>query len=489
MAASFFFYDLETTGFSARSERIMQFAGQRTDMNLKPIGKPLNYFIKLTPDILPSPDAVLVTGITPQQTLNEGITEAEFLKIFYEEAVQPDTIFVGFNSVRFDDEFIRFLNYRNFYDAYEWQWKDGRSRWDLLDMVRMMRALRPDGIKWPFAPNGKPANRLELLAQINKLGHDKAHDALSDVEATIAIARLVREKQPELFDYLLGMRDKKKAEALITKGQPFVYTTGRYSSEYLHTSAAIFFAKHPQPGQALVYDLRHDPTPFVSMTVDQLIERWQFTKDPEAPPRLPVKTIKYNRCPAVAPLGVMKDTESQERIGLTLKTIAKNRVLLQQHQEPFAQKVLEARAKLDAKREAEQISLVDNQLTVDARLYEQFIDGADKALLPKVRIAKPEQLNELKDKFRDERLKNLLPLYKARNYPDSLGSEERTAWDAFCRQQLFVGGESSKLAKYFARLSELAAGELSGQQQYILEELQLYGQSIVPSDADGSEAG
>ena len=282
--ASFFFYDLETTGFSARSERIMQFAGQRTDMNLQPIGKPLNYFIKLTPDVLPGPDAVLVTGITPQQTLAEGITEAEFLKIFYEEAVQSDTIFVGFNTVRFDDEFMRFLMYRNFYDAYEWEWKDGRSRWDLLDMVRMMRALRPEGIEWPFAPDGKPANRLEMLAQVNKLDHSKAHDALSDVEVTIALAKLVKEKQPDLFEYLLNVRDKKKAEALVMKGEPFVYTTGRYPSQYLHTSAAVFFAKHPQSGQVLVYDLRFNPEEFINMTVDELVERWQFTREPDAPP-------------------------------------------------------------------------------------------------------------------------------------------------------------------------------------------------------------
>lgn len=489
MADSFFFYDLETTGFSARSGRIMQFAGQRTDMQLKPVGKPLNCLIKLTADVLPGPDAILVTGITPQKTLAEGMTEAEFLKVFYKEAVRPGTIFTGFNTVRFDDEFMRFLLYRNFYDAYEWEWKDGNSRWDLLDMVRMMRALRPDGIEWPFAPDGKPANRLEFLAQVNKLDHGQAHDALSDVQATIALAKLIRDKQPDLFDYLLDMRDKKKAEALVSKGEPFVYTTGRYSSEYLHTSAAIKLADHPQTGQVLVYDLRHDPTPFMDMTVYQLVEIWKFTRDPEAPPRLPVKTLKYNRCPAVAPLGVMKDAASQKRIGLTLETVSKNRALLQKGRKEFADKVLQAVARLDAKRESEQATLVDNQLTVDARLYEKFIDGADKTLLPQVREAGPEKLGTYRDKFRDERLKNLLPLYKARNHPASLTSEEQVEWDNFCRAQLFEGGESSRLAKYFARLSELAAGNLSGEQRYVLEELQLYGQSIVPSDSGGDGTG
>ena len=491
MAASFFFYDLETSGFSPRSARIMQFAGQRTDMDLKPIGKPVNVLIKLTPDVLPSPDAVLVTGITPQKTLADGITEAEFLKIFYDEVVLPDTIFTGFNSVRFDDEFMRFLLYRNFYDAYEWQWKDGRSRWDLLDAVRMTRALRPDGIEWPFAPDGRPANRLEYLTQVNKLDHGHAHDALSDVQATIAVARLIRDKQPDLFKYLLDARGKKKVEALVGKGEPFVYTTGRYPSEHLHTSAAILLTGHPQPGagSALVYDLRYDPAPFIGMTVDQLVEVWQFTKDPEAPPRLPVKTIKYNRCPAVAPLGVMKDEAAQKRLGLTLETISKNRALLRRHQKEFADKVVEAVARLDARREAEQAALIDDRLTVDSRLYEKFMPDADKTVLPKVRSAKPEELGDMKDRLQDERMKNLLPLYKARNYPGSLTADERADWDVFCRQRLFDGGEESRLARYFARLSELSAGALDDEQRYIVEELQLYGQSIVPHDQDDGAAG
>jgi exodeoxyribonuclease-1 len=195
MAASFFFYDLETSGFNPRTQRIMQFAGQRTDLELKPVGEPVNELIKMTDDCLPDVDAVLITGITPQQTIAEGLTEAEFLRIFENEVATPGTIFVGFNTVRFDDEFMRCLHYRNFYDPYEWQWREDRSRWDILDVVRMTRALRPDGIQWPFNLDGKASNRLELLTGLNKLEHEHAHDALSDVEATIAVARLLRNKQ------------------------------------------------------------------------------------------------------------------------------------------------------------------------------------------------------------------------------------------------------------------------------------------------------
>lgn len=486
MAASFFFYDLETSGFSPRTSRIMQFAGQRTDLQLKPIGQPVNHLIKLTPDSLPSPDAVMVTGITPQKTLAEGITEAEFLKIFHKEVVTPDTIFAGFNSIRFDDEFMRFLLYRNFYDAYEWQWKDGRSRWDLLDAVRMTRALRPDDIKWPFASDGKPSNRLELLTAVNKLDHGQAHDALSDVHATIEVARLIQSRQPELFKYLLEVRDKKKVKALVEKGEPFVYTSGKYGSGHLHTTASVLLSTRPRD-EALVYDLRHDPRDFAGLSVDELVERWRFTDDPDAPPRLPVKTLKYNRCPAVAPLGVIKDPASQERLGLTLETVTENLSRLRGIQEEFAHKVAEAIGRMDARREAEQSALIDNELITDTKLYDGFLPDQDRALLPKVRAAKPEALDGFIEKFSDARLKNLLPLYKARNYPASLTAEERTAWDDFCARRL-TGGDMN-MVRYFTRLDELLAGALDDEKRYLVQELQLYGESVVPVAEDGGAAG
>jgi exodeoxyribonuclease I len=481
MADSFFFYDLETSGFNPRTARIMQFGGQRTDLNLKPIGDPVNVYIKLTADIVPEPSAVLVTGITPQKTLAEGLTEAEFLRFFHKEVVWPGTTFVGFNTVRFDDEFMRFLQYRNFYDAYEWQWKDDCSRWDLLDVTRMTRALRPDGIEWPFASDGKPANRLELLAAINKLEHSDAHDALSDVQATIDLARLIKNKQPELFDYLLQCRDKKAVARLVEAGQPFVYTSGKYSSDYLHTTAVALLAKRPK-GEALVYDLRFDPEPFAQMTVDELVEAWRWTKDPDAV-RLPVKTLKYNRCPAIAPLGVLKDTASQERIKLNMLSIKTHLGNLKKCHAELTPKVVQAVARLDEERERAQITLVDDQLTVDERLYDGFISDADKSAMRAVRAAQPDELTRFTDKLKDPRLRNLLPLYKARNYPKALTAEEQAAWEDYCRRKLL--GEDKRLERYFATLAELEAGKLTGEQRYLLEELKLYGESIVPADAIG----
>ena len=255
---TFFFYDLETSGLYAREDRIMQFAGQRTSLELEPIGEPVNVLVKMTDDALPSPFAIQVTGITPQMTLMDGISEAEFCKYVTEEVFTPETVVVGYNTVRFDDEFMRATMWRNFYDPYEWEWKDGRSRWDMLDVVRLTRALRPEGINWPFTEERKPTNRLELLTKLNGLSHEHAHDALSDVYATIAVAKLIREKQPKLFEYLFKMRGKNDVKKLVNleDKKPFVYASGRYSSEHNKTTI-VFPLTSGRNGNVLVYDLRH----------------------------------------------------------------------------------------------------------------------------------------------------------------------------------------------------------------------------------------
>lgn len=482
MSASFFFYDLETSGFGASTARIMQFAGQRTDLDLHPIGDPENIMIKLTEDILPDPDAVMVTGITPQTVRAEGITEAAFLRHFSDVIATPDTIFVGYNTVRFDDEFMRYLHYRNFYDPYEWQWQDGRSRWDMLDVVRMTRALRPEGIEWPFDVQGRPTNRLELLTGINKLDHTHAHDALSDVEATIAVARLIRNKHTKLFDYLLAMRHKNKIADLVEGGEPFVYTSGKYPSEFDKTTIVTTICAHPKRQAAFVYDLRHDPRVYLDKTPEQLVELWRWKKEPDEP-RLPIKTLQYNRCPAIAPLGVL-DRKSQERIKIDVHKAMEYKKILEASKD-FEVRLCKAWEIMEGLQQS-QSSLLSTQADVDTGMYDGFFAAPDKQAMRVVRAADPKELGTLDLHFQDTRLSALLPLYKARNHPEFLTSEERAEWERFCAGRLMGGGKQSRMAHFFTRLQEIAAREhLTSHQQYLIEELRLYAESIVPENIVG----
>lgn len=457
----------------------MQFAGQRTDMDLQPLGEPHNILLKFPADVLPDPGAVLITGITPQQTLTDGVTEAEFLRLFTNEVATPNTIMVGFNTVRFDDEFMRYLHYRNFYDPYEWQWQDGRSKWDLLDLVRMTRALRPGGIKWPFDVKANPTNRLELLTVLNGLDHAQAHDALNDVQASIALARLLKQKQPKLFEFLLRVRDKKAVAKLALAKDPFVYTSGKYSGEFEKTTVVATIMEHPSQQAALVFDLRYDPKPFEALSPAELAAAWRRPKD-DPGVRLPIKTLKFNRCPAIAPLSVL-DAASQQRLKLDMKAVQVNLQTLRGMKQ-WTKALTEALEILDEK---QQTQLVENEQTVDERLYEGFFDATDKAAMRVVRAADPAELNQLGLDFRDLRLTALLPLYKARNFPRVLDNSERKAWEEYRAHKLLDGGETSRLARYFAQITEMVQNpNLTDHQRYLLEELQLYGQSILPESGE-----
>src|SRR3546814_14818171 len=128
MPASFLFYDLETFGTDPRRSRIAQFAAIRTDAQLNEVQAPVEFFVKPADDLLPSPMATLVTGITPQDALRDGVTEAEAFARIFEEMARPETCTLGYNSLRFDDEFVRHGLFRNFRDPYEREWRGGHSR-------------------------------------------------------------------------------------------------------------------------------------------------------------------------------------------------------------------------------------------------------------------------------------------------------------------------------------------------------------------------
>ena len=484
---SYYFYDLETSGFNPRTARIMQFAGQRTDMHLKPIGEPHNILIKLTEDILPDPQAIMVTGITPQQTVMEGITEVEFLKIFNNEIATPGTVFIGFNNLRFDDEFIRAINYRNFYDPYRWHWDESRSRWDLLDLVRMTRALRPEGIKWPTNEDGTPTNRLELVASENGLEHTKAHDALSDVLVTIKLAQMIKEKQPKLFDYLFQLSNKAAIQKLVNTGKPFIYTSGKYSNDTQKTTIVAKLADHlDKSGKVdgvLVYDLRVDPSQFSKLTVKELVEAWRWKDKEDKSVRLPVKTMKFNRCPAIAPLEVItkakNSTEILDRLQLDMAKIEDNLTKLQK-MSGFVDKINKAPEIMNSEQEQK---FKESNKHVDEQIYEGFIGGTDSQIAKKIQTVEPSELSGLSKSFKDQRMKKLLPLYKARNFPSSLTSEEAENWQRYLKEQLMAGGQNSKLAEFFSKLEQVSEQSgLTKQQQSIIEDLDLYGQSLIFED-------
>lgn len=469
MAQTFFFYDLETSGLNPRQDRIMQFAGRRTDMNLRPVGEPVNILVALNDDTLPSPDALIVTGITPQKTVEEGYSEAEFARILSEKIFTPDTVAVGFNNVRFDDEFVRHLLWRNFYDPYEWSWKDGRSRWDMLDVVRMTRALRPEGISWPVDEKGQATNRLELITKENGIAHENAHDAMSDVNALIDVTRLIRDKQPQLFNYLYRLRDKNEIKKIVNLDdkKPFVYASGRYDNQWNKATVALPIAPAPN-GNVLVYDLRYDPTPFVKLDSSDLAKKifatWQ-ERQAEDFVKLPVKVLQYNHCPAVAPLGVLEQSDGWRKISLDVATIQKYRKILLAHPD-FAEKLCRI---FENKPEFKKMP------DPEAQLYDGFLNDRDRVRVEAVRNASERELTNFHPNFIDKRLPELLVHYKARTYPNTLSEIESRAWESWRTERI-----RSQLPQFMQSLQRLM--RLDDGNEFIVQELQLWLESVLPAD-------
>ncbi len=474
MSKTFFFYDLETSGLNPRDSRIMQFAGIRTDTDFNPIGEPYNLLVKLNDDTIPSPEALMVTGISPQQTQLEGYTEAEFSKILESEVFIEDTVAVGFNNIRFDDEFVRHLFWRNFHDPYEWSWRDGRSRWDLLDVVRMTRALRPEGIKWPVDEKGVATNRLELVTKINGIDHFKAHDALSDVEALIAVTKLINEKQPQLFEYLLKMRDKNEIKKLVNldNKQPFVYVSGRLDSEYNKATVA-FPLTSGKNGNVVVYDLRYDPTPFLGLSAKELAAKLFASyedRQKEDFIKLPVKEFQYNHAPAVAPLGVLTTNDGWQKISLDENLINKNMKTLVSSPQ-FAENI---RSVFENRQEFKKSADPESQL------YDGFVPDVDKIRIEAVRNATEKDLADFHPEFTDERLGGLLLHYKARNFPRSLAKDEVIAWEKWRSEKIMAA-----MPSFVDSLKRVSSSVLDDNKTFILEELKLWAESIMPSDIDG----
>jgi exodeoxyribonuclease-1 len=464
-----YWHDYETSGTDPRYDRPMQFAGVRTDEDLNVIGEPLMVYCKPAGDYLPHPQASLITGITPQHAEKEGVVEAEFIKLIHQELAEPGTCGVGYNSLRFDDEFTRFTLFRNFYDAYAREWKNGCSRWDIIDMVRLTRALRPEGINWPDHDDGKPSFRLEHLTAANDIEQIGAHDALVDVYATIEIAKLIKEKQPKLYDYVFEHRGKNAIAPLlnIRERTPVIHTSRMYPSEYCGTALVVPLAKDPTNNNGIiVYDLRHDPSDLIELDADTLRERlFTATSDlPEGVTRPAIKTIHINKCPVVVPEKTLNDAAAQ-RLNIDREQHYQHLAMLNAAGD-LTEKLNQIFKKPDYER-------VDD---TDASLYSGgFFSGSDKRMMDMVREADAGMLKTLTIPFEDHRLDEMLFRYRARNWPESLSEEEQEQWQQYRQQRL--NSETSgilSLEQFHQAIAECRQDDLTDAQKTVLHQLELY---------------
>lgn len=424
---SIFWYDYETTGINPRCDRAVQVAGIRTDADLNEIDQPLNLYCHPADDILPHPMACLITGINPGRLEDRGLGEAEFMTRTHAQLAQPGTCGAGYNSLRFDDEVTRYSLYRNFFDPYAREWQGGNTRWDLIDVVRAAYALRPEGIVWP-EEEGRVTLKLERLTAANGIDHGQAHDALSDVRATIALARLIRDKQPKLYEWLFNLRTKQRVLDQVRLLQPMVHISGRFSAARHYLGVVLPLAWHPKNRNALiVYDLHYDPQPLMDMDAGAL-RQLLYTRREDLPAgQLPIglKLIHVNRCPVVAPMNVVR-AQDQARLQLDMP----------QYQVHAARLIDAAQVwqdKLSTIYASEDFTPSEDP---EQQLYDGFLGERDRQLCERVRLSDPEQLGKDEWPFDDPRLPELLFRYRARNFPNTLSVPEQQRWQVFCQERL-----------------------------------------------------
>nr|WP_163501070.1 exodeoxyribonuclease I [Halomonas socia] len=477
---SFLWHDYETFGADPRRDRPSQFAAIRTDAEFNEIGEPLMWYCKPADDYLPHPQACLITGITPQQARRRGMPEAEFAGHINTAMSEPGTCALGYNSLRFDDEVSRHLFYRNFLDPYAREWQNGNSRWDLIDAVRAFHALRPEGIEWPRREDGAPSFKLEHLTAANGIEHAGAHDALADVRATIAMARLLKTRNPQLFDYLLKLRSKREVARLldIPSRKPMLHVSRRYPASRGCSALVMPLAEHPtNPNGVIVYDLGDDPAPLFSLSPEEIRARVFVGADElaEGETRIPLKVIHINKSPVVLPIKAVTP-DVAERLSL-------DRARCEQHWQALC-------ANPEAARKAAAVFAEpppEGPQDPDLMLYSGgFFSPADRQQMQRVRDTDPWELGETAFAFQDPRLEEMLFRFRARSYPDTLSSEEQARWEEFRWARMndaSLGGLT--LAGFAREIERLNQVTLDDHERQVLEELVMHVESIVPPQAFG----
>ncbi|KGH31489.1 MULTISPECIES: exodeoxyribonuclease I [Comamonas] len=477
MAHTFFWHDYETFGAQPRYDRPAQFAGIRTDDQLNEIGEPVMWYCQPANDYLPDPQSCLITGITPQRALQEGVAEHEFAALIEAELAQAGTVGVGYNTIRFDDEITRFMFWRNLIDPYAREWQNGCGRWDLLDVVRMVYALRPDGIHWPTKEDDTPSFKLEDLARANGLLHEQAHDALSDVRATIALARLIREKQPRLFDFAFGLHKKDGAlremglPATPEHARPFLHVTGMISPSRGCIGVMWPLATHPtNKNEVICWDLATDPSELAGISIEDLRLRL-FTRQAELPEgvsRLPIKSIHVNKSPMV--VGSLKTLSPAmaEKWGVDMELAMQHAAIARDLPDMSAQ------WKAVFTRES------GEPLDTDQDLYGGFVGNEDRRRLERIKRLSPQELALDKTGFDDARLTELVWRYRARNFPQTLDAGEQQRWEQHRAACLIEGQGGARTAEQMFAMIDSLSETADERAEEILGELYDYADAMVP---------
>ncbi|WP_168920574.1 exodeoxyribonuclease I [Enterobacteriaceae endosymbiont of Macroplea appendiculata] len=440
--STFLFYDYETFGLHPIYDRIAQFACVRTNMNLEIISQPITLYCQIPTDYLPNLQTINIHNFNYHDYFNKYLLEYKFAKYINNIFTQHNTCIVGYNNIAFDDEFSRFLFYRNFYDAYNWSWKNDNSRWDILNLARACCVLRPEGIIWP-KHNHIPIFNLAEITKVNNLSlHAQSHDALNDVYSTIALAKLIKTKQPLLFNYFFKNRLKKELFKIINLFtiHPLIYISAIYKNMNNNLGCIVPLCLHPYNKNILVvFDLQYDVNFFIKIYYHYKIIDISDNLLPF------IKFIYLNKSPIIIPIKILKKNDIQ-RLKFNITLYLKHFVIFKQYVYRVKKIVQRYLYNISTKNILYKTTNIYN---VDTQLYKQFFPMQDQKkfyFIRKIDIYKNQIFN-----FIDGRINFLLLKYKARNFTFLLNDIEIIEWNKY----LFDKYKSTQINNYITQIKNL----------------------------------
>ena len=407
---SYVFYDTETTGIDHDYDQILQIAAVRTDEELNELDR-IELRCRLLPHVVPSPKAMLVTGVKSSQLHAPNLpSHYEMMRKLHEKLTSwSPSLFIGWNTIDFDERLLRQAFYKTLHDPYQTV-RNGNNRTDALRIAQACSIFGPHALKYPVNKKGAKVFRLDQLAPLNGFAHDNAHDAMGDVKATVFICRMMKEAAPDVWSSFMRFSTKAAVLDYVSEETAFCFTDfyfGRPSS----TIVCSFGSDLAEAGGVFTFDLSHDPDQVESFTNDQLDSF--VTRSPK-----PVKRLKLNGAPMIAPL--YEAPESTKNLHLSESTLLMRAERLREHTDLQKRIVM-------ALRRTQEIGVESPHL--EKQIFKGFPDVEDQERMKTFHSVAWEDRSVIVEKFADPRLRaigrNLIHLER----PDLLKAETKLSHD------------------------------------------------------------
>ncbi|MGE0279260.1 MAG: exonuclease domain-containing protein [Rhizobiaceae bacterium] len=382
---TYVFYDTETTGTETAFDQILQFAAIKTDDDFNELDS-FNIRCRIHPYAVPSPGALFVTNVTPAMLVDQSYPShyEAIRKIRAKLMSWSPAVFVGYNSIDFDEDLLRQALFQTLHSAYLTN-TNGNARGDVMRFANAVASYYPDAIAVPEDEKGRKTFKLERLAPANGFQHDNAHEAMSDVRATIFMARLLRERAPDVWDAM--SRATRKADAVdMLYAAPILSITERMFGRTYSWLATACGTNPNNSGQVAIFDLAYNPDEYIGLSADELIDVLNAKTKV-------IRTVRANAQPIVMPANRAPDIAKALAVP---KEERERRAALVADNAVFQARVAEALSRRHEDKEP--------PAHIEQRIYDGFPSDADNILMEKFHGTPWADRHDFCGKFKDERV-------------------------------------------------------------------------------------